>query len=75
MDLAFLTKESYTFEQRGENVQSIGYSEPEIEKSSMTFEKHNDSDVYVLLKLQPHESYEDLTRVLILKYLIKKMVP
>ncbi|HWK22300.1 MAG TPA: hypothetical protein VNS08_04625 [Ureibacillus sp.] len=31
----------------------------------MTFEKHNESDVYVLLKLQHHESYETLSRVLI----------
>ena len=56
---------SYTFEERSEAIQSIGYGEPEIEKSTMTFEKHTDSDVYVLLKLQPHESYEELSRILI----------
>lgn len=65
LNLAFSTTENYTFEERAEAIQSIGYGEPEIEKSTMTFEKHTDSDVYVLLKLQPHESYEKLSRVLI----------
>ena len=62
---AFTAAESYTFEERAEAIQSIGYSEPEIDKTTMTFEKHNDGDVYILLKLQPHESYEQLSRVLV----------
>ena len=65
LNLAFSATENYTFEKRAEAIQSIGYGEPEIDKSTMTFEKHTDSDEYVLLKLQPHESYEDLSRVLI----------
>ncbi|MDN4495507.1 hypothetical protein [Ureibacillus aquaedulcis] len=65
LNLAFSTTENYTFEQRAEAIESIGYSEPEIEKSTMTFEKHTNSNVYVLLKLQPHETYEELSRVLI----------
>lgn len=65
LNQAFAAAESYTFEERAEAIQSIGYSEPEIEKSTMTFEKHTDSDVYILLKLQPHESYKELSRVLI----------
>ena len=65
LNAAFSAAENYSFPDRAEAIQSIGYSEPEVEKSTMTFEKHNESDVYVLLKLQPHESYEDLSRVLI----------
>lgn len=65
LNLAFSAAENYTFKNRAEGIQSIGYGEPEIEKSAMIFEKHNESDVYVLLKLQPHESYADLSRVLI----------
>lgn len=65
LNLAFSTTENYTFDERSEAIQSIGYGEPEIDKTTMTFEKHTDSDVYVLLKLQPHESYEELSRVLI----------
>ncbi|HWL12616.1 MAG TPA: hypothetical protein VNQ57_06465 [Ureibacillus sp.] len=65
LNLAFTTTENYTFEQRAEAIQSLGYGEPEIDKSTMTFEKHNESDFYVLLKLQPHESYEELSRVMI----------
>ncbi len=65
LNTAFSTTENYTFEERAEAIQSMGYGEPEIEKSTMTFEKHTDSEVYVLLKLQPHESYEELSRVLI----------
>jgi len=41
---------------------SVKFSEEEV---TITFEKHNESDVYVLLKLQPHETYETLSRVLI----------
>ncbi|SOB93902.1 hypothetical protein SAMN05880501_101717 [Ureibacillus xyleni] len=62
---AFVAAESFPFEERAEAIQSIGYSEPEIEKTTMTFEKHNEGDVYILLKLQPHESYENLSRVLV----------
>ena len=65
LNLAFSTTETYTFDERAEAIQSIGYGEPEIDKSTMTFEKHTDSDEYVLLKLQPHESYEELSRVMI----------
>ena len=65
LNLASSAAEDFTFEERAEAIQSIGYGEPEIEKSTMTFEKHNESDVYVLLKLQPHESYAELSRVLI----------
>ena len=62
---AFVAAESYTFEERAKAIQSIGYSEPEIDKTTMTFEKHNEGDVYILLKLQPHESYDNLSRVLV----------
>ncbi|MBM7608826.1 hypothetical protein JOD29_002092 [Lysinibacillus composti] len=53
------------YDDRIEVIQSLGYSEPEVEKSTYTFEKHTDSDVYILLKLQPHEAYPNLSRVLI----------
>ncbi|MGE7665102.1 hypothetical protein ACQKMN_05240 [Ureibacillus composti] len=53
------------FANRIEAIQSLGYSEPELEKSTYTFEKHTDSDIYILLKLQPHETYPTLSRVLI----------
>lgn len=65
LNQAFAVTKNYTFEQRAEGIQSIGYGKPEIEKATMTFEKHSDADVYILLKLQPHESYENLSRVLI----------
>ncbi len=65
LNQAFTVTKNYTFDQRIEGIESIGYGEPEIEKSTMTFEKHSDADVYILLKLQPHESYENLSRVLI----------
>jgi len=64
LNLVFSTTENFTFDQFWSHSIS-GYSEPKIEKSTMTFEKHNESDVYVLLKLQHHESYETLSRVLI----------
>lgn len=54
-----------SFDNRIEAIQSLGYSEPKLEKSTYTFEKHTDSDVYILLKLQPHETYPNLSRVLI----------
>ncbi|MDM5333202.1 hypothetical protein QUF56_08190 [Ureibacillus composti] len=53
------------FDDRIEAIQSLGYDEPELEKSTYTFEKHTDSDIYILLKLQPHETYPNLSRVLI----------
>lgn len=65
LNQAFVAAEQYTFEDRAEAIQSIGYGEPEIDKSTMTFEKHNDADVFILLKLQPHESYENLSRLLV----------
>ncbi|RHW39494.1 hypothetical protein D1B33_01220 [Lysinibacillus yapensis] len=65
LNQAFAAAENYTFNERTEAIQSIGYREPKIEKSTMTFEKHNESDSYILLKLQPHESYENMSRVLI----------
>ncbi|PYF06141.1 hypothetical protein [Ureibacillus chungkukjangi] len=65
LNLASTAAAYFTFDKRAAAIQSVGYGEPEIEKSTMTFEKHNESNVYVLLKLQPHESYEELSRVLI----------
>jgi len=53
------------FDDRIAAIQSLGYGEPEVEKTTYTFEKHTDSDVYILLKLQPHETYPNLSRVLI----------
>ena len=53
------------FDDRIEAIQSLGFGKPELEKSTYIFEKHTDTDVYILLKLQPHETYPNLSRVLI----------
>lgn len=63
---AFTVTESYKFEDRLEGIQSIGYAEPKIENSTTIFEKHDPkSDYYILLKLQPHDTYANLSNVLV----------
>lgn len=70
LDKAYEVTEKYTFDERFEGIQSIGYGEPEEgEYAIYTFEKQyddkDDVDYYILLKLKPHEQYEHLSRVII----------
>lgn len=66
LNLAYSATETHTFDNRIEGIQSVGYIEPTIENSTMVFEK-TDSETgnYILLKLRPHDNYENLTRILI----------
>ncbi|NLY78716.1 MAG: hypothetical protein GX072_02065 [Lysinibacillus sp.] len=66
LNKAFAVTEEYSFEERFEAIQSIGYTEPEEGQYSIfTFEKIYDEDIdyYVILKLKPHEQYKHLTRI------------
>lgn len=63
---AFTATKTYTFEDRVDGIMSIGYKEPTLDDSTMIFEKTDKkTNTRILLKLLPHESYDNLTRVLI----------
>lgn len=63
---AFAATETYHFEDRVDGIMSIGYKEPTLDDSTMIFEKTDKkTNTRILLKLLPHESYDNLTRVLI----------
>lgn len=66
LGLALQLSESYTFENRLEAIQSIGYGEPTIDDSDYIFEKKDsNSEYYILLRLKPHETYNNVSRVLV----------
>ena len=62
----FTATKTYRFEDRVDGIMSIGYKEPTLDDSTMIFEKTDkETNTRILLKLLPHESYDNLTRVLI----------
>jgi len=68
LNKAFELTEKFTFEERFEAIQSIGYTEPEegefaIFTSEKIYEDEENIDYYVILKIKPHEQYEYLTRI------------
>lgn len=66
LGLALTLSETYTFENRLDAIQSIGYGEPELDDTDYIFEKKvSNSEYYILLRLKPHESYENVSRVLV----------
>lgn len=57
---------SNVIEQQDEALETIGYEETRRDNTTITYERPNsDSDYYILLKLQPHESYPNLSRILV----------
>lgn len=57
----------YSVTQQKEALSSLGYEENKKDKSTTIYEKkeNNESDFYILLSVQPHETEDNLTRVLI----------
>lgn len=57
---------NYKFDQRFAAIQSLGYDGPENDDTDYIFEKKDeDSNYYVLLRLKPHETFDNMTRVLV----------
>lgn len=58
--------QNYDFDDRFEGIESIGFKETKDEGSTITYEKvNNETNYYILLKIKPHDTYPDLSRVLI----------
>lgn len=63
---ALQLSETYKFEDRFDAIQSIGFGEPERDDTDYVFEKKDsDSNYYILLRLKPHDTYENVSRVLV----------
>lgn len=63
---ASMVAESTTVEQQEEALKTIGYEENRRDQTTITYEQPNsDLDYYVLLKLQPHDTYPNLSRILV----------
>lgn len=57
---------SNVIEQQAEALKTIGYEETRRDNTTITYERSNsDSDYYILLKLQPHDTYPTLSRILV----------
>ncbi|CAM5184124.1 putative protein OS=Ureibacillus acetophenoni OX=614649 GN=SAMN05877842_10483 PE=4 SV=1 [Ureibacillus acetophenoni] len=54
-------------EQQKEAVESLGYEENKVDKQTTIYEKksNNDTGYYILLSLQPHDTYPKLSRALV----------
>ncbi|SOC38286.1 hypothetical protein [Ureibacillus acetophenoni] len=57
----------YSLSQQQEALLSLGYEENKKDQATTIYEKkvNNESDFYILLSVQPHETEDHLTRVLI----------
>ncbi|MFY3792767.1 hypothetical protein ACOQFO_13925 [Ureibacillus sp. MALMAid1270] len=57
----------YTVDQQKEAVVSLGYEENKVDKQTTIYEKKNNNDTgyYILLNLQPHDTYPKLSRALV----------
>ena len=57
----------YKVDQQQEAITSIGYEENKKDKQTTIYEKrnNNDTDFYILLSVQPHDSFPNLSRTLV----------
>lgn len=57
----------YTVDQQKEAISSLGYEENKVDQQTTIYEKkkNNDTGYYILLSSQPHDTFPNLTRVLI----------
>nr|WP_106784507.1 hypothetical protein [Lysinibacillus timonensis] len=66
-DKASSISQEYTVSEQATAITSLGYEENKRDKSTIIYEKKsdNESDYFILFNVQPHESYQNLSQVLI----------